>query len=160
MKAIIGLLFVLYCVAADNSQPKNVEQSKQEKRSLSHGALDIGLPATSFESAPSYGPPTSFGSASYGPSVSYGSSASFGPGPSVVSNEIPAPIPSSAVLPGAVEGAVLSGPASTVGISTNTNTLTTINQKVPVPVPVYRAVPVDRPVPYPVVRNVPVQVPV
>lgn len=152
MKTILGLLFVLYFVAADNSQSKNVEQSKQEKRSLSHGALDIGLPATSFESAPSFG--------SYGPSVSYGSSASFGPGPSVVSSEIPASIPSSAVLPGAVEGAVLSGPASAVGVSTNTNTLTTINQRVPVPVPVYRAVPVDRPVPYPVVRNVPVQVPV
>lgn len=47
MKATIGLFFVLYCVTAEklSSLDNKAEPIKQEKRSLSYGALDSVYPS-------------------------------------------------------------------------------------------------------------------
>ena len=147
MKTILGLLFVFYCVAADNTIQKNVEPSKQEKRSLSHGAFGFGLPG-SIQSSPSVIssgiPSTSIVS---GPSAVLGdSSAVLGDASAVLGGSSTVLGGSSGVFGGspAVLGgsSTVLGGSSAVGVSTNTNTLTTIKQNVPVPV--YQ--------PYPVIR--------
>jgi hypothetical protein len=136
MKAIFGLIFVIYCVAAEHQQeqPAVSEPVKQEKRSLSHGALDLGA---------SYG-----GGIVGGPSPGWSGSAIVG-GPSAGwpgSYESAAPIlPEAPLIP---ETVALPAPAPTISTNTNTHTHTNtlLKQNVPLPYPVYKTVTVDRPV--------------
>lgn len=147
MRAFVGVMFYVCCgsliAASELNSNTQSEGVKQEKRSLSHGALGGGYP--SYSGYPSYG--GSYGS--YGLAGSYGSGGiiqgggyigsgagiyggGLGEGSIVSSGPVSfggAGIPASG--PGFV-----SGGSSVTGVSTNTNTLTTVRQNVPVPVPV------------------------
>lgn len=129
MKVFVALLFVLCCVLAENTQPKNVEQPKQEKRSLSHGALDISFPSAGIETSPT-----------------------------IFSNDIPAQgLPALPADGSAVVGPSAVGISTNTNTFTTINQKVPVPYPVlrpypvdrPVPYPVVKNIPVQVPVPQP-----------
>lgn len=151
MKAFIGLILLVSCgtlIRASENEEKVRSDVKQEKRSLSHGAIGGGYPTSSYQdfggSYGSYGLAGGYGGAGIIGGPVYGGSGLIGGAP-IITGSAPSIVSSG---PLAVSGGpIVSGPglvstAAVTGVSTNTNTHTTYRQNVPVPVPVDRPFPV------------------